>query len=334
MPPARSAPNEPPIPLALLPELKVPQGKLTLITSPGENAAAKLILTNTTEKVVEGAMFGVEPRFKEVWSHGAWRRCSSFEPIRCADDVLANVGPALPPGHATVLETIDWNAGDTDGLVRYCQPLFLGPPVVTESRNGRYSRAGLEQASKDIYSYWGISSELRTCLLKGSLREGSIFTSIGELAAALELERAYDESGLAREMVRRWLEKNPNGFAKTSPAEMKALREVLARQWTRSRDEQNCLKVCLDALSQAGDKKHPVGVPARYPAVVWRYLSIQPRLRKDDESNQNPERYEAIQKLKASGNEWGASPEEMARMSSLAKKSPLSTEEASKMLDQ
>lgn len=308
-PSVRAAPNEEPVPLAKFQELKVPEDKLTLITPSGEENSTKLFLANTTGKVVKGAEFGINPRFKEVCIQGVWRRCWSFEPEKCADGIMANVGPDLPPGHATFLDTIDWNAGDTEGLVRYCQTMFFGAPIVTESREGRYSKEGLEKASRDIYSYRGISKELVTCLLHGRIQEGSIFKNIGELAAVLELERAYDECGLPRDIVRRWLEKNPKGFAKTSPSEMKALSEVLARPWTRSRDEQNCLKVCLDALSHAGEKKHPVGDPARYPAVVRRYLSIQPSLRKDDESYQNPERYEAVQKLMASGNTWGASPE-------------------------
>src|SRR5687767_12628392 len=80
IPPARSAPNELPVPLAMLPELKVPDGKLTLITAPGEAGTAKLFLTNTTEKEVAGAIFGVGQRFKEVWIGGHCRRCWSFEP--------------------------------------------------------------------------------------------------------------------------------------------------------------------------------------------------------------------------------------------------------------
>lgn len=320
MSPAQELPKKKPVPLAGLPDLKPPAESLALVEEKDT-----LYLANTTSKEIPAPVFGFEPAFKEAFVNGRWQRCQSFpgEIVvnKCADGILDALPPPLPPGHAWLLQARDRYTGDTEGEIRFCLPLINAAPLATKPRKGSYSEVELESSSKDLCSYWGLNEELHEFFKGNRPDKGTVFTSIGELAATLELERSYDKCGLTRQSVARWLEKNPKGFATTIPAEMTALREVLAKPWDRIRDDRNRLETCLNALSEAGRKKHPVGTPARYPAMVWRYLSVQSRLRKADEYCLNPERWDAIERMRASGNDWDAGPGELAKLGLLAEKS-------------
>lgn len=312
------------LPLAELPDLKPPSESLALIELTDGNQASRLYLTNTTGDEIARAVFGIEPSFKEAFVDGRWQRCQAFPPetvvSKCADGVLEGLPPPLPPGHAILVHSRDPFIGDTEGEVRFCLPRINAAPLVTKPRKGSYDEAELETASEDLRSYLGLHEELYE-FFKGNRRDkDAVFTSVGELAATLELERSYDKCGLTRKYVFRWLGENPKGFPDTTPAEMAALREVLAKPWHRIRDDGNRLETCLGALSQAGSKKHPVGAPARYPAMVWRYLSCHSRPRILEESCINPERWDAIEKQKASGNIWGANAEELMKLGMLAEK--------------
>ncbi|QJE94743.1 hypothetical protein [Luteolibacter luteus] len=215
----------------------------------------------------------------------------------------------------------DRYTGDTEGEIRFCLPLINAATLVTKPQKGAYNEAELKIASEDLCSYPGLIGELHEFFKGTRPNENTVFTSVGELAATLELERSYDTCGLTRKSLAKWLEENPKGFSTTIPAEMDALREVLAKPWDRIRDDRNRLETCLNALSEAGLKKHAVGTPARYPAMVWRYLNSLSSAMLLDEFCINPERWDAIEKLKASGNVWGASAEELAKLGILAEKS-------------
>lgn len=331
MSPAQEATKKQPVPLATLPNLTPPAGLLALVEAKDHEGLMRLYLANTTSEQISGAVFGLEPAFKEAFVDGRWQRCQSFPPEtvvhKCAHDILDQLPPPLPPGHAWVLQEHDRHVGDTGGEVRFCLPLINAAPLASKPRKGSYHQAELESASRDLCSYWGLGEEVHEFFKGKRPNEGVVFKSVGELAATLELERAYDKCGLTRQLVARWLEENPQGFPTTIPAEMTALREVLAKPWDRIRDDRNRLEICLNALSRAGLKKHPVGDPARYPAMVWRYLSIQSKLRMADEYCINPERWQAIEALKASGNDWGASAGDLANLGILAEKSVRSTNE-------
>lgn len=322
---AQEGTKKQPIPLAALPDLKIPAESLTLVEGKDHGGLMRLYVANTTTKEIPGGVFGFGPAFKEAFVDGRWQCCQSFPPEtvvhKCADEIIERLPPPLPPGHAWVIQERDSHTGDTEGEIRFCLPLINAAPLVTKPRRGSYSESELESASKDLSSYWGLNEELHELFKENRPNKGIVFTSIGELAATLELERSYDKCGLTRQSVARWLEENPKGLATTIPAEMAALREVLAKPWHRIRDDRNRLETCLNALSQAGLKKHPVGDPARYPAMVWRYLSIQSKLRMADEYCINPERWQAIETIKASGNDWGANAEELAKLGVLAEKS-------------
>jgi hypothetical protein len=151
-------------------------------------------------------------------------------------------------------------------------------------------------------------------------------------ARLLALVEAKDHEGLMRLYLANTTSEQISGAVfglepAFKEAFVAAVREVLAKPWDRIRDDRNRLEICLNALSRAGLKKHPVGDPARYPAMVWRYLSIQSKLRMADEYCINPERWQAIEALKASGNDWEASAGDLASLGILAEKSVRSTNE-------
>lgn len=319
----------PAVPLESLKKLAASQGSLALIpaSDAGEDNNHKLYLANTTGKTLPGLAHSLPPIFKEVRLGGKWRRCESFGPEICADMTwfTEDPPPDLPPGHACAKTVSSWNHGSVKGTVRYCLPLIGSPPLVSRSLEGRYSPEDLKAATRDVYSYKGIFRDL-ICLREEGWSESSIFRGAGELAAVLELERAYDVSGAQRSSVARWLEEAAAGTAPASRAELAAIRAVLERPWDRDRDERNCLEACMEALEKAG-RENPVGSPARYPAIVWSYLNQQPRWRDEGATYPNPERHAALEALKASGNPWGATPEECRKLAALAGRSIRSGDE-------
>jgi hypothetical protein len=314
---SRSGAAEIPIPLDQLEGLKIPPGEVSLILDP----KGPVYLVNATRDAQAGLDHGLKEVFKEVKIEGRWHRCRSFEIEKCADIPII---PDLPAGHALAKATASWDSGDKEGEIRYCLTRLASPPLVSSAIQGRYSQAALEASSKDFFNYHGTLEEVLGSLREGHWGGASLAKGIGELAALLELERSYDRCVHLRRIVGDWLEKNPNGGGIASRTETEALRKALAKPWERSLDERNCFKTCLAALSQGTKGKHPVGSPARYPALIWAYLAKQPKLRgepADSDYYQNPGRRAELERLKASGNRWGAEPEELKQIRILADRS-------------
>ncbi len=309
---------EGPVPLSWLPEgLTYPENEVSLVPDPktrGRDGIA-LYLVNTSAETIKVVRYPYSGVFQEVKQGEEWKRCEPFYPdcISGSDELRFE---NLEPGHALILCGVDPNFGDLEGEVRYC---FDGPsaPIASAGIKGRISSKAYEEAKKDIGSFSHLMVVVSSFIGSDGKDWRKHYRMAEGLVARMELERHYDESGAIRELAGKWLA-DERKHARPSPECAAALRAVLNRPWDRIRDERACFRRCLDALSSKRGKKYPYGSPERCRAAVWNHLTDGKYL-DDAERFINPERWAALERLKATDNPWGAEPEELAKLVKLAR---------------
>ncbi len=305
------------IPLDWLPkEPPFPAGKLSLRIDPEDRSDGNIafILANNTPE--ERLVYPLP--FQEIKVGKHWIRSQPYVPF-CGS---GGAEGRIRAGRALVWPVPDPGRGDMDAEIRYCLSGYQQEPLTSAPMKGKVRAADVDAAGCDAVARIGLLDELNRCA-STVWTAGRFTADAGEFAAAMELERAYDESRQARTKLRRWLDRKPG-----IPAEDAALlHAVLQRPWERVLDERNCLETCIRALSASPAEREAAapGNPLRYPAVVWGYLVSEPETR--FETFINPERHAALEALKASGNPWGATPEECRTLAALAERSIRSGDE-------
>lgn len=295
------------VPVPWMPDdLAPPANAISLIADPNDHRGKSMVAYLVNDRDEPTAPVPCVFVFQEIKIGRNWVRSEPFTPV-CGSGGKDYVRPR----HARILHVPRADLGDMEAEIRYC--LFTGTQMllVTRTIKGKVRSADLNKAGEDLATREGIAEEIEG-LYPGIPREAGIVTSAFELAAAMQLERAYDESRRSRASLRHRIEQNAFADGK----ELALLKGVLSQPWEEVMNERNCLALCIDALSKSATGPCQPGTPAAHPAMVWSYLAEEPKRRR--EFLVNPERFAVRQALDASGNPWGATAEECKTLRDLA----------------
>ncbi|MGC4013619.1 MAG: hypothetical protein QM755_03730 [Luteolibacter sp.] len=289
------------------------KGKRSLVINPKDSS--QLFLVNDTHGPIRGIKSEDTWLMAEAKINGKWERCGPYE-LGCG-----TIGPSadLPPGSAYILRGVDVSVGDKAAEMRFS--LRRGSEAVTVSPvfRGRYSSTALAQTRLDPISNPGIEEDIQCLLLKASRWSGPIATTPEEIAAALEIERFYDQSYRSRDAASRWLAKAQ--IQQDLSVELtdcaNRLTAILAADWGHALDEDSMIQRCIAALEATGDAAY--GTPEKCRAVVWRSLYVS--MNGSRRVYLTLEQQEAANERHRSGNLWGATAGQLAAISKAADRS-------------
>ncbi|MDB6078380.1 MAG: hypothetical protein JWO82_2127 [Akkermansiaceae bacterium] len=301
-----------PLDLSWLPEdLTYPDGQVSLVVDPQDRANDQIAvyLVNATGRPLLNAVPSFQVAYREVKTSTGWVR--SFEPVE-----FCGVGPdiwsSLPGGMAALVASAGISSGDLEGEIRYMLPSYQGahPPLVSAVLRGRYSSADLAQAKKFITDGYSLHFPVP------ALAPHPDWTlQAEEYVAFLELLRSGNPAlDMRAEAQSRIDGKDERG---DWPVEFEPeLRRVLAKEWPERGDTQALFARCMKALSSAEQGGLRYGDPARSPGAVW---SLLDQMNQPRRGYLGREDWLAWNRLRQSGNPWGAEPEVLRGLVNLAK---------------
>lgn len=299
-----------PLPNAKLPEgLTFPAGKLSLIADPqsADHISIATYIVNDSGQPVPALDYELTRVWKEARLGETWKR---------TDEVGFGCGTVDPPkdlaaGHFLIETATSSLVGEHEGEIRYCLHVPGGPPVVSQTFQGKFSLKGIDEGFANVSPIEEILlRDLDDGFTRASWAQGTLAKSPDEFLAALELIRNYSTCELLRNQLRNALTKAPP----LQEAFREELLEILNRPWPDHTQENVLFDQCLRKLSSADDDSGPKSENATL--INWRVLNL--RLRNGAFENVNPERYTQLQQLAASGNPWGADQRSVKKLISLA----------------
>ena len=294
-------------------ELTFEKGQLSLVPDPKDRCEGRIAvyLVNSTDKVVTGIDYYSTQVTTEVKDGNHWANCS---PIRlgCGNSVPHPVD--LKPGQALLLAGDDPSVGDLEGELRFI--LFSSPEIPLASRSfaGKFS-------SKEFNSLEGrgstpnreLSYAFEEISSGSSWESGWMIRSPGELVAATNLQRSYDDGRYFRDLATKCLD--ITGI-RDNPSLREELQKTLSAPWDNCRDQGAVFDRAWLALNANAGGRWSQGAPERNKALVWRFLTTTSNPWKG--YTLNPEQRALVEKIKQSENPWGASKEQASQLVALA----------------
>jgi len=308
--------------------IPVERNTISLVMDPKDASEdfAVVYLINASDHNLVGAVREQARATREIFNGWYWENC---DPLRFYCPTFPDELD-LAPGHVLVLTGDGFMTGDEVGQIRYSIALPSGEVLATKPLRGRYSTACLKASRLRGGNGSYVPFDIRSGLLNGNWAECRVVSHVGEVQAALEIERHFDTSFSARGEVLEWLDSvkgNRSPGPTANPEMVAGVSRVLGADWDHHLDYQSRLVRCLAALTFRPDEGQTVGSgsPEGCRAMVLRYL-FHCRL----QSPSNPEEKEHHDRFAKFGNPWAAGPEELKIIRREAEYSVRSGNEAEK----